>query len=210
LVEAIGVNPTTGDLEWRTKEGTATTTYSANNRVFVGSAIPKWTGGFNTNMSYKGIDLSAQLSYSYGNKVLIDGLGFTDNMSATAGYNKSVDLLNYWKQPGDIAFVPKLSSTTAPLFSQLSTLRLQNGSFLRLRNVSVGYTVPKSILEKLKVVRTLRVYAMGQNLWLLKDKNFRGPDPEVSANGPNNQVLGESFFALPQAKTVTFGLNLGF
>lgn len=210
LVEAIGVNPTTGDLEWRTKEGTATTTYSANNRVFVGSAIPKWTGGFNTNMSFKGIDLSAQLSYSYGNKVLIDGLGFTDNMSATAGFNKSVDLLDYWKQPGDIAFVPKLSSTTAPLFSQLSTLRLQNGSFLRLRNVSVGYTVPKSILEKLKVVRTLRVYAMGQNLWLLKDKNFRGPDPEVSANGPNNQILGESFFALPQARTVTFGLNLGF
>jgi hypothetical protein len=45
---------------------------------------------------------------------------------------------------------------------------------------------------------------------LLKDKNFRGPDPEVSANGPSNQVLGESFFALPQAKTITFGLNLGF
>ena len=209
MVEAIGVNPTTGDLEWRTKEGAATTTYSANNRVFTGSAIPKWTGGVNTNMSYKGIDMSAQFSYSYGNKVLIDGLRFTDNMSATAGFNKSVDVLNYWKQAGDVVFAPKLSSSTAPLFNQPSTLQLQNGSFLRLRNVSVGYTLPKSLLEKLKVVRTLRVYAMGQNLWLLKDKNFRGPDPEVSANGPNNQILGESFFALPQAKTITFGLNLG-
>ncbi len=209
MVEAIGVNPTTGDLEWRTKEGAATTTYSANNRVFNGSAIPKWTGGVNTNMSYKGIDMSAQFSYSYGNKVLIDGLRFTDNMSATAGFNKSVDVLNYWKQAGDVVFAPKLSSSTAPLFNQPSTLQLQNGSFLRLRNVSVGYTLPKSLLEKLKVVRTLRVYAMGQNLWLLKDKNFRGPDPEVSANGPNNQILGESFFALPQAKTITFGLNLG-
>lgn len=210
MVEAIGVNPTTGDLEWRTKEGAATTTYSANNRVFVGSAIPKWTGGLNTNLSYKGIDASAQFSYSYGNKVLIDGLRFTDNMSATAGFNKSVDLLDYWKQAGDVAFAPRLGSSTAPLFNQPSTLQLQNGSFLRLRNVSVGYTVPKSLLEKLKVVRTLRIYAMGQNLWLLKDKNFRGPDPEVSANGPNNQILGESFFALPQAKTITFGLNLGF
>ncbi len=209
MVEAIGVNPTSGDLEWRTKAGEATTTYSANNRVFVGSAIPKWTGGFNTNMSYKGIDLSAQFSYSYGNKVLIDGLRFTDNMSATSGFNKSTDLLNYWKNPGDIAFAPKLSSTTAPLFNQPSTLQLQNGSFLRLRNVSLGYTIPKTFLEKLKVGRSLRVYAMGQNLWLLKDKNFRGPDPEVSANGPNNQILGESFFALPQARTVTFGLNLG-
>ena len=210
LVEAIGVNPTSGDLEWRTKEGNATTTYSANNRVFTGSAIPEWTGGINTNMSYKGIDFSAQFSYSYGNKVLIDGLRFTDNMSATAGFNKSTDLLNYWKNPGDVAFAPKLSSTTAPLFNQPSTLQLQDGSFMRLRNLSVGYTVPAALMGKQKIVRSLRIYAMGQNLLLLKAKNFRGPDPEVSADGPNNQVLGESFFALPQAKTITFGLNLGF
>ncbi|MDZ7935199.1 MAG: TonB-dependent receptor [Emticicia sp.] len=210
MVEAIGVNPTTGDLEWRTKEGNATTTYSANNRVFVGSAIPKWTGGFNTNMSYRGIDLAAQFSYSYGNKVLIDGLRFTDNMSATAGFNKSVDILDYWKNPGDVAFAPRLASPTAPLFNQPSTLQLQNGSFMRLRNLSIGYTVPTKLLEKQKVVRTLRIYGMGQNLLLLKDKNFRGPDPEVSANGPNNQILGQSFFALPQARVITFGLNLGF
>ncbi len=209
MVEAIGVNPATGDLEWRSKEGTPTTTYSANNRVFVGSAIPKWTGGFNTNLSYKGIDLSAQFSYSYGNKILIDGLRFTDNMSATAGFNKSVDVLDYWKQPGDVAFAPKLSSSTAPLFNQPSTLQLQDGSFMRLRNLSLGYSIPTRLLEKQKFVRTFRIYAMGQNLWLLKAKNFRGPDPEVSANGPNNQILGESFFALPQAKTITFGLNLG-
>jgi TonB-dependent starch-binding outer membrane protein SusC len=210
LVEAIGVNPTTGDLEWRTKEGNATTTYSANNRVFAGSAIPKWTGGINTNLTFKGIELSAQFSYSYGNKVLIDGLRFTDNMSATAGFNKSTDLLNYWKNPGDVAFAPKLSSSTAPLFNQPSTLQLQDGSFLRLRNLSIGYNIPKKLIEKQKVIRSVRVYAMGQNLWLLKAKNFRGPDPEVSANGPDNQILGESFFALPQARTITFGLNLGF
>lgn len=211
MVEAIGVNPTSGDLEWRTKEGVATTTYSANNRIFAGSAIPEWTGGLNTNMSYKGIDLGVQFSYSYGNKVLIDGLRFTDNMVAGAGgFNKSTDVLNYWKKPGDITFAPKLSSTTAPLFNQPSTLQLQDGSFMRLRNLSVGYTVPAKLIGKQKVVRSLRIYAMGQNLLLLKAKNFRGPDPEVSANGPDNQILGESFFALPQARTITVGLNLGF
>jgi hypothetical protein len=82
-------------------------------------------------------------------------------MSATAGFNKSVDLLDYWKKAGDAAFAPRLGSTTAPLFNQASTLRLQNGSFMRLRNLSIGYTVPKMLLEKIKVVRTLRVYAMG-------------------------------------------------
>lgn len=210
LVRASGVNPETGNFEWLTKEGTATTTYSANNRVFVGSAIPKWVGGFNTNLSYKGIDLGLLFSYSYGNKVLIDGLRFTDNMNPAAGFNKSVDLLNYWKQAGDQAFAPALTSSTAPLFNQLSTLQLQDGSFLRLRNANLGYSLPSELLQKQKVFRSVRIYTLGQNLWLLKNKNFRGPDPEVSANGPSNQVLGESFFALPQARTITFGLNLGF
>jgi TonB-dependent starch-binding outer membrane protein SusC len=210
LVQGLGVNPATGNFEWASKDGTPTTTYSANNRAFVGSAIPKWTGGFNTNLAYKGIDFSAQFSYSYGNKVLIDGLRFTENMNAAAGFNKSTTLLNYWKQAGDVAFAPSLASTTAPLFNQLSTVQLQNGSFLRLRNASIGYTIPANLVEKTKAFRSARLYTMGQNLWLLKDKNFRGPDPEVSANGPNNQILGESFFALPQARTVTFGLNLGF
>jgi TonB-linked SusC/RagA family outer membrane protein len=210
LVQGLGVNPATGNYEWASKDGTPTTTYSANNRVFVGSAIPKWTGGFNTNLSYKGIDFAAQFSYTYGNKVLIDGLRFTENMNPAAGFNKSTTLLDYWKQAGDVTFAPSLASSTAPLFNQLSTLHLQNGSFLRLRNASLGYTLPAGIVEKTKAFRSIRVYTLGQNLWLLKDKNFRGPDPEVSANGPNNQILGESFFALPQARTYTFGLNLGF
>jgi TonB-dependent starch-binding outer membrane protein SusC len=210
LVQHVGVNPQTGNFEWLSKEGAAITTYSANNRVFVGSAIPKWVGGFNTNLSYKGIDFNALFSFTYGNKVLIDGLRFTENMNASAGFNKSVDILNYWKQPGDNAFAPSLASSTAPLFNQLSTLQLQDGSFLRLRNMSIGYTIPENLTSKTKVFRSIRVYGLGQNLWLLKSKNFRGPDPEVSANGPSNQVLGESFFALPQARTITFGLNLGF
>ena len=81
---------------------------------------------------------------------------------------------------------------------------------MRLRNLSVGYTVPAKLMGKQKVIRSLRIYAMGSNLLLFKAKNFRGPDPEVSANGPDNQIIGESFFALPQARTITFGLNLGF
>ena len=209
LVRANGVNPETGNFEWLDKNGNPTTTYSANNRVFVGSAIPKWVGGFNTNLSYKNIDLSALFSYSYGNKVLIDGLRFTDNINSP-GFNKSTDLLNYWQKPGDVAFVPNLASPTAGLFNQSSTLQLQNGSFLRLRNVNIGYSLPMSVFGTQNVIRSIRVYALGQNLFLVKDKNFRGPDPEVSANGPNNVVQGESFFALPQARTFTFGLNVGF
>ena len=141
---------------------------------------------------------------------MIDGLRFSENLNSSAGFNKSTNVLNYWKESGDNAFAPKLSSTTAPLFNQSSTNFLMNGSFLRLRNIQLGYNLPTSILGKQNILQSARLFVLGQNLFLVKDKNFRGPDPEVSANGANNVVQGESFFALPQAKVITFGINVQF
>ncbi|MGB4398855.1 MAG: SusC/RagA family TonB-linked outer membrane protein, partial [Daejeonella sp.] len=209
MVRYKGVNPATGDAEWLTKDGVATTTYSPNNRVVVGSAIPDFTGGFTNNLSYKGVDLNVFFNFAYGNKVLIDGLRFTENVN-TAGFNKSTDLLNYWKTAGDNAFAPRLGSPTAANFQQLSTLQLQDGSYLRLKTASLGYTIPSSLINRSKILTNARVYVLGQNLITVKNKDFRGPDPEVSANGGSNLILGESFFALPQARTLTFGINLGF
>jgi TonB-dependent starch-binding outer membrane protein SusC len=209
MVRALGVNPSTGDFEWLDKEGNPTTTYSAANRVFVGSAIPDWVGGFNTRLDYKGFDLNLLFNFSVGNMVLIDGLRFTDNI-ASPGFNKSTDLLNYWQQEGDQAFAPNLASTTANLFNQPSTAQLQNGSFLRLRNLTLGYTIPESALGGQNVLQGARVFVQGQNLFLVKHSDFRGPDPEVSANGASNLVQGESFFALPQARIITFGLSAKF
>ena len=210
MVIGKGVNPQTGDYEWLKKDGTPTTVYSPNDRVFVGSAIPKYVGGLNSNFGYKGFDLSVLFNFSYGNKVLIDGLRFTENLNSAAGFNKSANVLDYWKESGNNAFAPKLSSSTAPLFNQSSTLQLMNGSFLRLRNVQLGYNIPSSLIGKQKILQSARVFVLGQNLFLVKDKNFRGPDPEVSANGANNVIQGESFFALPQARVITFGLNVKF
>lgn len=209
LVRYKGVNPETGNAEWLDKEGVATTTYTPNNRVVVGSAIPRFTGGFTNNIYYKGFDVNLFFQFVEGNKVLIDGLRFTENIN-TASFNKSTDLLNYWKSPGDQAFAPSLSSTTAANFQQLSTLQLQNGSYIRMKTASLGYMIPKSALSRTKLFTSARIYVLGQNLFTIKDKDFRGPDPEVSANGASNQVVGESFFALPQARTITFGVNLGF
>jgi TonB-dependent starch-binding outer membrane protein SusC len=210
MVRGNGVNPQTGDYEWLDKSGKPVTTYSTNNRVFVGSAIPKYVGGFGTNIGYKGIDISGLFNFTYGNKVLIDGLRFTENMNSSAGFNKTLNVLNYWKESGDVVAFPKLSSSTAPLYNQASTNFLQNGSFLRLRNLQVGYSLPESIIKGQKAISSARIYFLGQNLWLMKDKNFRGPDPEVSANGANNLVQGESFFALPQARIMTLGANITF
>jgi hypothetical protein len=75
--------------------------------------------------------------------------------------------------------------------------------------VTLGYNLPASVIGKTKVLRSARIYVLGQNLWTIQNKDFRGPDPEVSANGASNLIMGESFFALPQAKSLTFGINIG-
>lgn len=152
--------------------------------------------------------MTAFFNFSYGNKVLIDGLRFTENLGSAA-FNKTRNVLNYWQKAGDKAFAPALASSTAPIFNQLSTLQLQDGSYVRLKTLSLGYRIPKTVLDRTKFISSARFYVLAQNLFIIQDSNFRGPDAEVSANG-GGLVTGESFFALPQARTITFGVNIGF
>ncbi|MBS4065909.1 MAG: TonB-dependent receptor [Chitinophagaceae bacterium] len=208
LIRYVGVNPQTGNAEWLDKNGNVTLNPVAADRQIVGTAIPEFTGGFTNNFRYKGFDLTLFFNFAYGNKVLIDGLRFTENLG-TGSFNKTTNVLNYWKKAGDNAFAPNLASSTAPIFNQLSTLQLQNGSYMRLKTISLGYRLSNSIIQKLKFISSARFYVLGQNLFIIQDKNFRGPDAEVSANG-GGLTLGESFFALPQSRTLTFGLNIGF
>lgn len=208
LIRYIGVNPTTGNAEWLDKDDKPTTNPVAADRKIVGSAIPKFTGGFTNNVRFWDFDLTAFFNFSYGNKVLIDGLRFTENLGSAA-FNKTRNVLNYWQKAGDKAFAPALASSTAPIFNQLSTLQLQDGSYIRLKTLSLGYRLPKTVLDRTKFISSARFYVLAQNLFIIQDRDFRGPDAEVSANG-GGLVTGESFFALPQARTITFGVNIGF
>jgi TonB-dependent starch-binding outer membrane protein SusC len=207
LIRYNGINPQTGNAEWLKKDGTVTTTPLASDRVIVGKGNPDFSGGITNTFTYKNFDLSAFFNFSYGNDVYLDGLQFADNFGS-GSYNKSVKLLNYWKQPGDDAFAPALNSSTRTTYQQASTKQLMDGSYLRLKTLSAGYSFPKELLQRTKLFTSLRIYFQGQNIWTIKNKDFRG-DPEISANGASNLVLGQSFFALPQAKTFTFGVNIG-
>lgn len=208
MIRYIGVNPATGDAEWLNKDGKPTTTPVAADRKVVGSAIPKFTGGFTNSFRFRDFDLSAFFNFAYGNKVLISGLEFTENLG-TGSFNKSPKVLDYWRKPGDRTFAPSLASSTAPIFNQSSTLQLQDGSYARLKTLSLGYKLPKAATDKIKFVRSARFYVLGQNLFIIQNKDFRGPDAEVSANG-GGLAQGESFFALPQSRTYTVGVNISF
>lgn len=207
LIRYNGINPQTGNAEWLKKDGTTTTSPTAADRVIVGKADPDFQGGITNSFKYKNLDFSAFFNFSYGNDVYVQGLTFTDNFSS-GSYNKSIELLNYWKQAGDNAFAPALNSPTRNTFHQASTKQLLDGSYLRLKSITFGYNLPPSFLQRTKLFSSLRVYFLAQNIWTIKSKNFRG-DPEISANGASNLIVGESFFALPQAKSYTFGVNIG-
>jgi TonB-linked SusC/RagA family outer membrane protein len=211
LLRYKGINPETGDPEWYTKDGKATSTPSSADQVVAGSAIPTVTGGFNNTLRYKQFDLGVNFYFSAGNKVMLGEFQYLDNVRR--GYNLSKDMLNYWQKPGDQAFAPAATSAswkTSNNFAQLSTAQLFDGSFLRLKTLTMGYNVPSRLLRGTHVVSSARVYVLGQNLWTLTKKEFRGADPEVSQYGTNGQVAGESFFSLPQPKTITVGVNLVF
>lgn len=207
LIRYNGINPQTGNAEWLKKDGTVTTTPTSADRVIVGKGDPDFQGGITNTFTYKNFDLSAFFNFTYGNDVYLDGLTFTDNFSS-ASYNKSIKMLDYWKQPGDNAFAPALNSPTRTTYAQASTAQLRDGSYLRLKNLTFGYNLPKEFLQRTKIFSSARVYFLAQNIWTIKNKEFRG-DPEISANGASNSIVGQSFFALPQAKSFTFGVNIG-
>lgn len=204
-----GINATTGNAEWLDVDGNIINSPSNAARVIVGSAIPDFTGGFTNNFRYKGFDLSAFLNFTYGNEVFLGDLNFTEN--PIGGFNKSRKLLNYWTENNrEGAFAPAVTSATKSVFAQNSTLQLLDGSFLRLRNVTLGYTFRGKQFNT-KVFQNARVYVMGQNLWTARAKEWegRGQDPEVGY-ASSNTFQGQSFFTAPQAKIITLGVNATF
>ena len=211
VVRFAGINSQTGDAEWLDVDGNVTTTPNfTTDRVLAGSALPDFSGGFTNTFRYKNFDLSSVFNFSVGNKILIDGLRFIDGFDAIGGtINVRSENLNFWRNPGDQAFLPSPASSTANNYNQRSTAQLFDGDYLRLKNMTIGYSLPKKALDRMDFLSSVRVYATGTNLWTIKGDDLDGIDPEN--NDDNNPLgLGESFFTAPQAITYLFGVNVQF
>lgn len=208
LIRYAGVNSDTGDAEWLDIDGNRTTAPTTNDRVIAGKANPDFVGGLRNTVTYQDWDLNFFFNFSYGNDIFVSGLRFTDNPSGT--FNKRAALLDVWENPGDNAFAPAYASATfSSAFSQRSTAQLRDGSYARLKNITLGYTVPESVLESIGFVQGIRLYFTANNLLTIKGSDLEGIDPEVTSSIAAG-FQGETFFTPPQSKTYLIGARLTF
>lgn len=211
LIRYVGVNSQTGDAEWLDVNGNITNAPGSGDRVVTGSPLPDFSGGITNTFRYKDLDLSILANYSYGNDVVIDGLRFADGNDAIGGIvNIRRQNLNIWRNPGDNAFLPSPNSSTFNLYNQRSSVQQLDASYLRIKNITLGYNLPQKVLDRLGgIFAGVRVYATATNLLTLKKDEMKGIDPEVT-DDIDPLFQGESFFTAPQAKSYLFGARLQF
>jgi TonB-linked SusC/RagA family outer membrane protein len=206
-----GADPNNGDALYYKADGETTNNYNLAGNYVVGNPNPKYYYGINNQFNAFGFDLSVLLQGVQGNSIINGGGGF---MSANGDWfdNQTLDQLNSWKKPGDITQVPEARwnwSGLIPNGTSASSRYVYDGSYLRVKTVTLGYNFPAAVLSRLKLSQ-LRIYATGQNLFTFT--KYPGWDPEVNAdyraNGSNlNQ--GNDFYSAPQIKSLIFGLNVG-
>lgn len=201
LRQWAGVNPADGTPLWRTADGGTTGTYATAARFIVGQPQPLFMGGLNNTVTYKGFQLSVFFYYSLGNQVYNQSRAFLESDGARFGWNHIVQAAeDYWKQPGDIVSRPKPINGGNNSSSSLSSRYLEDGSYIRLRNVMLSYSLPTMLIGQAGF-KNARIYAQGQNLWTWT--HYTGFDPEMDATG-------SEFFRYPVGKSVTFGVELTF
>lgn len=214
LVRYHGVDPTDGLPIWLDKNGLQTKTFSLDHRVLVGKVLPDFSGGINTSIGFKGIELNTLWTYVGGGNIY-DGSAKYQNIGNK--WNIRRDLLDRWTKPGDVARYPRLTNsvTNYPGLgtndNYNSTMFLYDASFVRLRELTLGYTLPKSVLRK-TFFSNAKVVLSGFNL--LTFTKYPGADPEIARDFQNPQDRNMSpnitFLTPTQTKSYVLSLNLNF
>ncbi len=205
MQEFAGVDPANGDALYYDKDGKTTNSYGLAERRVVGQANPDFTGGFGNNLSYKGFDLNIFFTFVSGNSIYNQGGIYMESGLGNGVDNQTTRYLNAWKAPGDITDVPR-AGISFPTNNRSSSFWLSDGSYIRLRNATLGYTLPGTV-SKLLRISSARLYVAGNNLWTAT--KYDG-DPEVNTTTLGNISGGIDFYTVPQARTIAIGLNVKF
>jgi hypothetical protein len=175
---------------------------NADDQQIIGNPNPDFTFGLSNEFSYKNFDLTVFLSGSQGNDIYSYQLQELDNLGSY-GYNATVAALDRW--------TPDHTNTNVPMKNINRSLKpssrwVMDGSYIRLKNIMFGYTVPNTLLKKL-AIQKVRVYVSAQNL--LTFTKYKGFDPEVSYKA-SNATLGTDYASYPMVKSITAGLSIVF
>lgn len=202
-----GADPANGDALYYKEDGKTTTNdYNEAGNFVVGDPNPDWIAGLNNTFSYKGIELSVLFQGVFGNEINNGAGGF---MSASFDWfdNQTRDQLDRWQKPGDITNVPQLRLGYGNGIGA-SSRYVEDGSYVRLKNLTLAYNLSSAILTRLKI-KSAKFYVTGVNLATFT--KYKGWDPEVNTDyRASSRNQGGDFYAAPQIKSLTFGISLGF
>jgi TonB-linked SusC/RagA family outer membrane protein len=214
-----GVDPANGNALYKSAKGGTTATPTTDDQTYLGSGLPKAVYGFANTVTYKNLSLDFLFDAVAGNKVYDATRVETEGMDLTG--NASTAVLNRWRKPGDMTDVPaaNITGTNAAGFPTIvpSSRFIENGAFVRLKSLSLSYTIKNDLLEKQGI--KIRVYATAQNLFTIT--KYKGYYPEVNAfsgssqsggslGAPSSTAIGIDYGTYPQTKIYTAGLNVSF
>ncbi len=199
-----GVDPASGNAIYRDVDGNGI--INAEDQTVVGNYQPDFLGGITNDFSYKGVTLSVFFQFIQGVDIYNNNRQFMEHLGTSAwGMDRSV--LRRWQQPGDITDIPRAATgSTVGLNNADNSRFLEDGSYIRLKNVTLAYTLPSDLISKAGL-RNVRVYATGVNL--LTFTQYSGFDPEVNVFNNTSTSQGTDFLTFPQSRQILFGINIG-
>ena len=222
MKEWAGVDKETGDPTWYMVDENGeymldasgnkqvTSDYNATHARVVGSASPMFSGGLNTQVSWNGIFLHVNTNFTYGNLIYNQTRQITDADGAYTDYNQlslAAQGWTRWTKPGDVATHPKAVSANDSHSNEVSSRYLEDGSFFRLRNITVGYDFPAQLISKAKMTKC-RIYFTADNL--ATATKFSGMDPEINLVSGANTLAGLYNSNYPVGRTFQGGIEISF
>ncbi len=201
LRDYAGVNPSNGEGLFWTEQGTLTSNRAQARYYYAGSPEPKCTGGFNTNVSWKGLSLSAFFEFVYGNKVMSNNWYITDGEDVFA-QNSQSSSLSYWTTPGQTGVTPKpIAGGSNVWYTGYSTRFMEDGSYLRIKDITLSYTLPENLVKPIRL-GGVKLYVSALNAYTFH--HVTAFDPEL---GPLGYAYGGNH---PMVKTLVGGVEVTF
>ncbi|MFA5650198.1 MAG: hypothetical protein WC914_03550 [Proteiniphilum sp.] len=194
-----------GDINWEENPETRNGVIDYDDRMLMGNALATTTGGLNTNLTYKNVSLFFSFYFSFGNDIYNWAEYFRNTFKLVGATPAPNVIHNIWRKQGDIALYPRPYDDVYENSRYANSFYLEDGSFIRLKDIRLSYDLPSSITEKLKVTG-LNIYGYSQNL--LTWTNYTGLDPEFTSYDPIQ--IGEDRGRYPRQREFGIGLTVNF